>query len=314
MVTVYIVGRGHSGTTVIDLVLGHALQFRSCGELVSGLSRYPEQLCSCGKRMAVCQLWSGALSLIGDVKDVKSFSQKAASRASVFELFKLPLRIKNEGFRQDLAEERLFLERLEGSFNGVIDSSKELGRGVQLAVGPTKAYWLHVYRDPVQIALSYRYRATLGRQIKIYRKLYRVPALFLWLLDVFVALSWSLWTLATIVFGVLFVDRYICLKYEHFVADPLTHLGKIAVMLKVPFDYERVRELVESEMSVGHIVGGNRMGEKGSFSIKNRAKTDRKIPLVTRLICCIFCSPVLAFANLMHRKSFSNKIDERIGV
>jgi len=54
---VYIMGRGHSGTTVLDSILGNAQDIESVGELISGGDRF-EALCSCGQVFRDCIFWT----------------------------------------------------------------------------------------------------------------------------------------------------------------------------------------------------------------------------------------------------------------
>lgn len=54
---VYIAGRGHSGSTMLDAMLGNQDGIESVGELVSGMGRY-EALCSCGAEFKDYQFWT----------------------------------------------------------------------------------------------------------------------------------------------------------------------------------------------------------------------------------------------------------------
>src|SRR5688500_4009804 len=59
---IYIMGRGHNGSTVLDGLLGNAEEIESVGELVSGLSRYPDELVSTGEKMAESAYWQRVVS------------------------------------------------------------------------------------------------------------------------------------------------------------------------------------------------------------------------------------------------------------
>ena len=55
---VYIMGRGHSGSTILDIILGSSAAVESLGELVSGLGRCAAgEQCSCGSPMRECVFW-----------------------------------------------------------------------------------------------------------------------------------------------------------------------------------------------------------------------------------------------------------------
>jgi hypothetical protein len=53
---IYIVARGHSGTTILDIILGNSEDAFSCGELISGISQINPK-CSCGEELKDCVFW-----------------------------------------------------------------------------------------------------------------------------------------------------------------------------------------------------------------------------------------------------------------
>src|SRR5262245_53099489 len=53
----YIMGRGHSGSTILDILLGNSRQIESVGELLAGLSRADHEMCCCGETMPDCAFW-----------------------------------------------------------------------------------------------------------------------------------------------------------------------------------------------------------------------------------------------------------------
>lgn len=56
---IYISGDGHSGSTLLDILLGSQKNVFSCGEL-NNISREGllQEFCSCGEQLGDCQLWS----------------------------------------------------------------------------------------------------------------------------------------------------------------------------------------------------------------------------------------------------------------
>jgi hypothetical protein len=57
-VYLYVMGRGHSGSTILDILLGGAAAVESVGELVSGLEWYEAGTrCACGAPMRECPYW-----------------------------------------------------------------------------------------------------------------------------------------------------------------------------------------------------------------------------------------------------------------
>src|SRR3954453_2028087 len=55
----YIMGRGHSGSTILDILLGAGAAIESVGEVVSGLEYYHRRVrCACGPLMRECPFWA----------------------------------------------------------------------------------------------------------------------------------------------------------------------------------------------------------------------------------------------------------------
>ena len=60
---IYIISHGHSGSTILDLILGQQYSIESVGELI----RFNKELawdgnCSCGKKLSECDYWGSVRS------------------------------------------------------------------------------------------------------------------------------------------------------------------------------------------------------------------------------------------------------------
>ena len=53
----YIAGRGHSGSTILDILLGNSGAIESVGELVSDIGKETGGQCSCGLAINDCPYW-----------------------------------------------------------------------------------------------------------------------------------------------------------------------------------------------------------------------------------------------------------------
>lgn len=138
---VYIAGSSHSGSTLIDLVLGSHTRIESLGEakkiprilgsLQTGVQ--PEPVCSCHAAIADCNFWKSALQL-----ETPGFSQRE--------------RITFDS-SADLAMARRALAFRNKSV--LLDSSKNLGRlGFLAREAGFSTTCLHLTRDPRAVAFS----------------------------------------------------------------------------------------------------------------------------------------------------------------
>src|SRR3954453_10920734 len=86
----YIMSRPHSGSTILDILLGGSARITGCGEVVLGLRRHGDGVyaCSCGQLLDACPFWREVRGRIGD-GDPGAWDELAA--ASIAQSHKLQL-------------------------------------------------------------------------------------------------------------------------------------------------------------------------------------------------------------------------------
>lgn len=74
---IYILGLGHSGSTLLDLVLGSHSKLESVGE-IKNLEEYIEdyKLCSCGKIISNCDYWDNVIENYDRLREQNGFTVK----------------------------------------------------------------------------------------------------------------------------------------------------------------------------------------------------------------------------------------------
>lgn len=74
---IYILGLGHSGSTLLDLILGSHSKLESVGE-IKNLEEYikNEKLCSCGKKISECDYWDNVISNYDRLREENGFTLK----------------------------------------------------------------------------------------------------------------------------------------------------------------------------------------------------------------------------------------------
>ena len=86
---VYIMGRGHSGSTILDLVMGNHEEMRTVGELTNGF-RVAGVLCSCGARLDECEFWRDVRAELRDRHPETSFDDYSRMLAYVAKFYRIP--------------------------------------------------------------------------------------------------------------------------------------------------------------------------------------------------------------------------------
>ena len=168
MKVLFIGGTGRTGSTLIDRLLGSAPGWFSGGELAFlwryGLAR--GGLCSCGVPLVQCPVWSVALDLAGQGKEVDA--QRMIELRRRFWSLHLPLLVSSRvaQHRLDRLEEfPAVVERVYRSVldvtgdNVLIDSSKDVHYSWILRERTDlDVYFLHLVRDPRAIGHSWTKR------------------------------------------------------------------------------------------------------------------------------------------------------------
>ena len=254
-----IIGRGRSGSTILDNSLGELEGFFSAGQLhVLWKRMLMGFTCGCGKPVAECELWSAvnAASLNDPVTGPIDPSQVVAWQAEVVRLrYTRRLSKASEGYSDwpalsgyagVLSRVYQSLAKLTGA-RVIVDSSKRPAVGALLRALPgVSPYVVHLVRDPRAVAYSYkRIKTTVDREMKregsvenslryVYRNLasHRVRRGYM-------------------------SDRSTLLRYEDFITRPTETLHRISELVgespaRLPVDGDGVVTLTPN-----HTAGGN---------------------------------------------------------
>jgi hypothetical protein len=292
-VYIYIMGRGHSGSTVLDAMLGNAPGIESVGELVSGMGRY-EAPCSCGAAMKDCEFWSAVRS---NFERNSGASWEEAARLSTEHAHIknwLVTRIYSENRYTRLSEVTRSLHNAISEVSGkehVLDSSKEVTRGLFLLRFYRDAKVIHLVRHPEGVMASHYARLRKGHPFKFLRRKYRAR----WLLP-FLAFSSVLWLVGNSfaeLSSIGYRRKVMRLRYEDLCANLPEALGRLDSFLEVDLT-TLIRDLDRGdELEIGHNIGGNHMRMGGRFRFDPRKGTSYTLPRRYKLVCRVVCWPLM---------------------
>ncbi|MEE9166920.1 MAG: sulfotransferase [Candidatus Neomarinimicrobiota bacterium] len=293
---VYIMGRGHSGTTLLNAVLGNADPIESVGELLSGMNRL-EEMCSCGKTVNECSFWSNVRN--ASLKDLENMTWEACARISLHygHIFRLPaimfrwipphllrayVRVTRSIFRaiSDVSGKQF-----------VVDSSKEFTRAMFLASRFPEARIIHLVRNGEQVLASRYWRLKNREGFRILRK--QVPASrFLGLYLVLDSINWVLGNLVGEAIRYVTSTRVLRVKYEDFCEYPEEVLTRISRFLKVDLS-SIIEKLGRGEgFAFGHTIAGNRIRFQSEI-VLNPHHPMREVPKRYGLMFRIIAAPLI---------------------
>lgn len=263
-----VIGAGHSGSTLLDILLSSHPEIEGVGEL-SNLPRggwVVNELCSCGERAKDCPFWSDVrrawVERIG-VDDVEGYYALQRSFARV----RSWPRVLQE-WRRPSPRFQVYAERTRALFEAIrevsgkpiiVDSSKGSVRAFALArISGIDLRLVHLIRDGRGVATSFKkdwrkdLEAGVTRDVKS-RPVWRT------------APRWILANLqAEWVCSVLGPDRSVRVRYEDLVTDPGEVLARIGRLVDVDLTEVAYAVSVGDAVEVGHNIAGNhlRMSER----------------------------------------------------
>ncbi|MBA2312820.1 MAG: sulfotransferase [Actinobacteria bacterium] len=254
-----IIGRGRSGSTILDNLLGELDGFFSAGQLHNLWKRmHMGFTCGCGKPVAECDLWSSvnAASLEDPIRGRIDPSQVVKWQAEVVRLrYGRRLSKASEGdsawpalngYAGVLSRVYQSLARLTGA-RVIVDSSKRPAVGALLrALSGVSPYVVHLVRDPRAVSYSYkRIKTTVDREMK------REGAIENSLRYVYRNLA------SHAVRRGYESDHSMLLRYEDFVTKPIETLRRITHLVgESPADFPVDGDGMVT-LSPNHTAGGN---------------------------------------------------------
>lgn len=290
----YVLGYGHSGSTVLNIALGQHPDLFGAGELCL-LSRAWRngEYCSCGTVIAECPTWGAVVEAwrarsAGDPIAVQSSIQRAVERAG---LPFGPRRNASGGLFGDYAALMRDLVASVREVTGkrwVVDSSKRAGRAWALAQVPgLDVRAVHLVRDGRGVAWSLLRSLEKNAASGVQRAKRPKPAAR-------TSLAWAGANVAAeAVRRRLGGGRSVRLRYEDFVNDPGEALGAIGTITGV--DFAEVAHGLRAGLALdpGHVVAGNRVRMAGPLVLRYDREWRARLPAVQRRVAGLMCWPLL---------------------
>lgn len=286
---IYIVGGGHSGSTLLDMLIGTAPEVTNLGEVYFFESyNYPgddpklyavySKMCACGEQFSDCPFWQAVNrklpkhlrvirynTLAENVKIIwnmaSPFSPRSAFRlspgddAALFEAIETVL--------QEQGEAPLFL----------LDSSKDPRRLVRLAqlFGPDRLVVIHLIRDGRGYVNSYT--NTRKQRVRVWGQ---KPQNFL-----VCAIKWILFNWITRLYMKKHTFQSLHISYDLFCQHPSQYVNKLNDFLSITIPENYLEALNSTRY---HTIHGNLIKFKGITSIAHDESWRKELPWLKRFI------------------------------
>ncbi len=174
----------------------------------------------------------------------------------------------------------------------VVDSSKEITRGLFFLRFSSETKIIHLVRHPINILQSDYYRLKKGNGFKFLRKRFTPsrwygPFLFL------NTASWLVGNLLADLSRQFGKDRFLRVKYEDLIASPIRELDRIEKFIGIPLDEVKRKVREKESFDIGHNIGGNQMRMAGSFVFDPKKRSRSGLPKRYSFMVNVICWPLL---------------------
>lgn len=293
MSTLYIIGRGRSGSTFLAALLGHDDQMQNVGELI-----YPmDKECSCGETFSDCEFWTKVRKTFKAQSDLdwQQSRNLLMAQAHISQFFKTLLLRKRSPYAKKLkhVNDTMVCSILRvANKRWLVDASKEPTRALFLMRNDPDAKFVHIVRRPEGVISSYLHRVQRG-SINFLRHEYK-GGRFNFLFLTLICLSWVVGNLLVEIIRLFGPSRLIRVRYEDLCLEPVDELKRIAALTGENLDVVIDAVVNKQPMPVGHINGGNgRMRSDESFVFDPSVGTSRVLPLAYKLMVRIVSWPLM---------------------
>ncbi len=268
----YIVGMGHSGSTILANSLGEVDGFFSAGEIcyMWRNNLVENRLCGCGAPFRECEVWGRVLERAfggSENVDPREMMRELSAGARTRHL---PLMLSGSGRRRLADRMRPLLNNTGALYKAlaeetgsrvIVDSSKEPAYGRALGMAPgIDLRVLHLVRDPRATAYSWSKKKPQPDSPDREFMVQFSPFKNSWMWDSWNGAAEALWGRDK--------SRYLRLRYEDFVADPRSSFGRILDLLDEDAEPPLAGE-GEVKLGVSHTVSGNpNRFQTGSVALK----------------------------------------------
>ncbi len=292
---VYIAGRGHSGSTMLDAMLGNAPQIESVGELLSGMSRY-DDLCSCGQSFKNCSYWAKIRNEFENQSEASwdEAAERLNKQAHIRSyLSTLRARPGSDSVTRLINYNRLIAKSVCGDSNTtIVDSSKEITRALFLLRFHPEAKIIHLVKNPVQILESDYKRLKEGSGFKFLRRRFQPQKIFAPFLAIN-AFAWLLGNMLAEKARKKEPDRFLQIRYEDLAENPEREFKRLEEFLG-----HELRTISSSiskgePFAIGHNIGGNHMRLKKEFVFDPSRGMRSNLPNRYRRLAQFICRPLL---------------------
>jgi hypothetical protein len=303
----YIVGRGHSGTTIFSMLVGEAQSVASEGEIITGFSKgFEGKHCANGEVFSESSFWNRVTSTF-ERRTGTAFADGVGILNRRAHFTRVPAALLARSGSAEILEAKRLTQALYDSIAEVserpvvLDSTKELATAIFLLRHMPEAKVIHFVRSPFGVVDSYLKRIKGNKSFDMFHRRYRVER-FRFLPVAVAALIWSFESFACELLRLFYPARMITLHYEDLCDDPLALLEKLERFSGVSLAESKAAVRDGRALQPSHALQGNRLMRTEEVVFAPQKGVPRFLTAFDRAIVTVCTLPLtLAYGYLGRR-------------
>lgn len=289
-------GRGHSGSTILDILLSNSKDVCGVGELIPGLIRFEQDYCSCNQLIKNCEFWSGVKNDF-EIQTQESFKEQSlllTKSTHIKNFFKFLFDNKFVRLINKTNDEVIKSIANNSKTKVVIDSSKEYSRGLYLNMlnEEKQKFIIYIVRSPFDIVESNLHRLRKNKPYRFLRKNIQVKKVFFPIIAAISAFSWNLSYFLGIIVKFQNKSSFMKIKYKDLLENPKKIL--LTVNNYTGIEVKEIINKIENKepLENNHKIAGNQIRFQREI-IFNSHRQKSKMSLPYKIIVSIFSFPAI---------------------
>ena len=293
----YILSRPHSGSTILNILLGNSADLVSVGQLVSDIGK-PDNYCSCGAKIGEDPFWQGVRARVeADGIPWDEAARSSMDQAHIKWLWRTWRAGPGDAFFTRLAAITASLDRAIAATAGravVCDSSKEATRALFLMKYYPTTRMIFLVRDPRSAVASHYWRFREESRFHFLRKNRFLPRWTGPFVLTLAAASWTIGNLLSELAVRVAPERVLILRYEELRDRPKEALARIGRSFGLDLGDVQAKLEQGAMVETGHNIGGNQVRLEQDLRFDPKKESRRpKLPRWLELVTVALCWPLM---------------------
>ena len=284
---IYIGGIGHSGSTILSILLGQMQNAQCIGEF--GNFYEFNRKCSCGYGIQDCEVW-------GDI--YRSLNHKDFQKLKkVGKLVNKEKKLLSFLYSSNLREKYCYIfDKIHDIIfnktgtNVLIDSSKNLSRAIALLKSSRyDVNFIHLIRDP---------RGFINSMYRKYTYTF-IKSTIKWAMKNY---------FASLVINKMYPENYICILYEDLLLKPHQTFREISKFTDIDFSLISYYIKNSKKFDIGHIFSGNRISNNSKILFDPTRIKSNKIKKINNNIFWYVVGWLSSYFGYDRKQNYMNNI------